>query len=59
MNSMNHPVHAICIVMVYVDDILVVSDSLDWVNTAKSHIRQQLNMTDFGPATSILGMDIA
>jgi hypothetical protein len=56
--SMNHPAHGICIVLLYVDDTLV-SDSLDWVTTAKEHIRQQLNMTDFGHATSILGIDIA
>jgi hypothetical protein len=54
---MNHPVHDICIVLVY--HILVVSDSLDWVITAKAHIRQQFNINDFGPATSILSMDIA
>jgi hypothetical protein len=28
MYTMNHPVHGICIVLVYVDDILIVSDSL-------------------------------
>jgi hypothetical protein len=27
--SIHHPLHGICIVLVYVDDILVVSDSLD------------------------------
>jgi hypothetical protein len=36
--SINHPVHGICIALVYVDDILVVSDSLDWITTAKAHI---------------------
>jgi hypothetical protein len=40
MYSINHPVHVICIVLVYVDDILVVFDSLDCVSAAKAHIRQ-------------------
>jgi hypothetical protein len=44
-------------VLVYVDNILVVSDSLDLLSTAKAHIRQKYNMTDFGPTIAILGMD--
>jgi len=30
---MNHPVHGICIVLVYVDDILIISDSIDRVTS--------------------------
>jgi hypothetical protein len=56
--SMSHPDHGICIVLVYVDDIMVLSDSLAWIFSAKSRIRHQFKMTNFGDATSILGMDI-
>jgi hypothetical protein len=49
----------ICIVLFNVDDIVIVSDSLHRVTAAKAHIRKKFSMTDFGLATSILGMDIA
>ena len=55
---MNHPVHGICIVLVYVDDILIVSNPLKWVESAKRAIGNQFRMTDFGEAKFILGMDI-
>jgi hypothetical protein len=58
MYSVNHPIHGIYVALVFVNDILGVSDSLHWVSTAKAHIRQQFNMTDFGPTTYTLGMDI-
>jgi hypothetical protein len=31
MYTMNHQVHGICTVLVYVDDILIVSDSKKWI----------------------------
>jgi hypothetical protein len=58
MYTMNHPIHGICIVLVYVDDILIVSDSLKWIESAKRAIGDQFRMTDFGDAKFILGMDI-
>jgi hypothetical protein len=27
--TLNHPIHGICIILVYVDDLLIVSDSLE------------------------------
>jgi hypothetical protein len=56
--TMNHRVHGICMVLVYVDDILIVSDSLKWIESAKRAIGNQFRMTDFGDAKLILGMDI-
>jgi hypothetical protein len=58
LHTMNHPMHGICIVLVYVDDILVVSDSLEWIESAKRVIGEQFHMTDFGEAQFIFGMDI-
>eukprot|EP00873_Tetraselmis_striata_P018760 jgi/Tetstr1/439024/TSEL_027516.t1 len=58
MYSMNHPRYGICIVLVYVDDILVVSDSVEWIRSAKSAIGAEFNMTDFGEAAFVLGMDL-
>jgi hypothetical protein len=55
---MNHQEHGICIVLVYVDDILIISDSLKWIELAKRAIGDQFCMTDFGEAKFILGMDI-
>jgi hypothetical protein len=45
---MNHLVHGKCTVLVYVDDILIVSDSLKWNQSAKRAI---------GETKFILGMD--
>jgi hypothetical protein len=56
--TMNHPVHGICIVLVFVDDILIVSDSLKWIESAKRAIGDQFSMTDFGEVKFTLGMDI-
>eukprot|EP00873_Tetraselmis_striata_P026749 jgi/Tetstr1/447013/TSEL_034471.t1 len=58
MYSMNHPRYGIYIVLVYVDDILVVSDSVDWIRSAKSATGAEFNMTDFGEAAFVLGMDL-
>jgi hypothetical protein len=55
--TMNHQVHGICIVLVHMDDILIVSDSLKWIESAKRAIGEQIRMTDFGEAKFILGMD--
>eukprot|EP00873_Tetraselmis_striata_P005251 jgi/Tetstr1/425515/TSEL_001526.t1 len=44
MYSMNHPRYGICIVLVYVDDILVVSDSVEWIRSAKSAIDTSARM---------------
>eukprot|EP00873_Tetraselmis_striata_P034503 jgi/Tetstr1/454767/TSEL_041650.t1 len=38
MYSMNHPRYGIYIVLAFVDDILVVSDFVDWIRSAKSAI---------------------
>jgi hypothetical protein len=54
--TMNHQVHGISIVLVYVDDILIVSDSLKWIESAKRAIGEQFRMTDLGEAKFILGM---
>jgi hypothetical protein len=56
--TMNHPLHGICIVLVYEDDIFIVSDSLKWIESAKRTIGDQFRMADFGDAKFILGMDI-
>eukprot|EP00873_Tetraselmis_striata_P025534 jgi/Tetstr1/445798/TSEL_033444.t1 len=58
MYNMNHPRYGICIVLVYVDDILVVSDSVEWIRSAKSAIGDEFNMTDFGEAAFVMGMDL-
>jgi histone deacetylase 1/2 len=42
--TMNYPVHGICIVLVYVDDILIVSDSLKWIESAKRAIGDQFRI---------------
>jgi hypothetical protein len=39
-------VHGICIVLVYVDDIPIVSDSLKRIESAKLAIGDQFRMTD-------------
>jgi hypothetical protein len=44
--------------MVNVDDILIVSYSLKWIESAKRAIGEQFRMTDFGEAKFIFGMDI-
>jgi hypothetical protein len=48
--TMNHPVHGICIILVYVNDLLIVLDSLEWITSAKRAIGEQFRMTDFGEA---------
>jgi hypothetical protein len=55
---MNHPVHDIFIILVYVDGLLIVSDSLEWIKSAKRAIGGQFRMIDFGEAKFFLGMDI-
>jgi hypothetical protein len=55
---MNHPIHGICIILVYLDDLLIVSDSLEWITSAKRAIGERFRMTDFDEAKFILGMDI-
>jgi hypothetical protein len=55
---MNHPLHGICIALVYVDDILIVSNSLKWIESAKRAIGDQFRITDFGEAKFIRGMII-
>jgi hypothetical protein len=42
---------------VYVDDILIVSDSVKWIELAERAIGEQFRMTDLGEA-KLLGMDI-
>jgi hypothetical protein len=56
--TMNHRVHGICIVLVYVDDILIVSESLKLIESFKRAIGNQFRMTSFDDAKFILGMDI-
>jgi hypothetical protein len=56
--TINHHVHEICIVLVHVDDLLIVSDSFEWIESAKRSIGKESRMTDFGEAKFILGMDI-
>jgi histone deacetylase 1/2 len=56
--TMHHPLHGICIVLVYVDDILIILDSLKWIESAKRAIGEHFRMTDFGEAKFIVGMDI-
>jgi hypothetical protein len=55
---MNHLVHGICIILVYVDNLLIVSYSLEWITSAKRAIGEQFGMTDFGEAKFVIGMDI-
>jgi hypothetical protein len=56
--TMNRPLHGICFVVVYVDGILIVSDSLKWIESTKHAIGEQFRMTDSGQAKFILGMHI-
>jgi hypothetical protein len=55
---MNNSVHGIWIVLVYVDDIPIVSDSLKWIEMAKHAIGGPFRMTNFGEAKFIHGMDM-
>jgi hypothetical protein len=55
---MNHQVHGIRIVLVYVDDIIIVSYSFKSIESARRAIGEQFRMTDFGEAKFILGIDI-
>jgi hypothetical protein len=49
LHSMNHGVHGLSIIIVvYIDDILTVSDSLVRILATKLHIGRQLNMIVFG-----------
>jgi hypothetical protein len=41
-----------------VDDIIIVSDSLKWIESAKRAIGERLRITKFGEAKFIHGMDI-
>jgi hypothetical protein len=56
--TMNHRVHGTCIVMIYVDDILIVSDSHKCIDSEKRAIGEQFHVTDFGEAKLIIMMDI-
>jgi hypothetical protein len=56
--TVNHPVHGICIVQVYVDDILIVTNSVKWIELAERAIGEQFRMTDLCEAKLLLGMDI-
>jgi hypothetical protein len=56
--TVNHPVHGTCIVLLYVDEIRIVSDPLKWTWSAQRAIGEQFRMTGFGAAKPILGMDI-
>jgi hypothetical protein len=47
-----------CAELVCVDDILIVSDSFKWIESAKRNIGEQFRLMDFGEAKFILGMDI-
>jgi hypothetical protein len=54
--TMNHrQVHGICIVLIYVGDILIVST--EWIESAKRAIGERFRMTYLGEAKFILGMD--
>jgi hypothetical protein len=55
---MNHQVHGIRIIPVYVDDIMIVFDSVEWIESAKRAIGKQFRMTDSDEAKFCLGMDI-
>jgi hypothetical protein len=55
---MNHPMHGMCIILVYGDDLLIVCDCLEWIKSAKRNIGEQFRTTDFGEAKFILGMEI-
>jgi hypothetical protein len=55
---MSHQVYGIGILLVYVDNTLLVSHSLERIESAKRAIGKQFCMFDFGEAKFILGMDI-
>jgi hypothetical protein len=46
------------IVAVYVDDLLILSASLEAMKALKENLKQRFEMTDLGEATWILGMEI-
>ena len=46
------------IIMVYVDDNLILSDSLDLVNKTKKELSSRFEMTDLGDINWILNMEV-
>lgn len=46
------------IIVTYVDDLLIVSNDLNELNSIKNTLKQKFNMKDLGPASSILGINI-
>jgi len=48
----------IVIVIVYVDDLLIASRSLEILNTVKSKLCEKFKMKDLGPVTEILGIRV-
>lgn len=36
--TMNHPMYGICLILVYVNETMLISDSLEWVHSAKASI---------------------
>jgi hypothetical protein len=46
------------IISVYVDDLLIVSKNLNSVEAVKTKLKQEFEMSDFGEASSILGIQI-
>jgi len=46
------------ILALYVDDMLILSESLEEVNRVKGALKQTFDMTDFGEVSTVLGMRI-
>ena len=44
--------------MLYVDDMLLIGNSVKMVNSVKSLLAKKFEMKDLGPANFILGMQI-
>jgi hypothetical protein len=43
---MNHQVHGICIVLVYMDDILIVSYSVKWIESSERAVGEKFRVVD-------------
>jgi hypothetical protein len=58
MHTMKHLMHDICIAFMYIEDTLIVPDSLKWIESAKRANGEQFRMTGFGEAKFMLKMDM-
>jgi len=46
------------LLLLYVDDMLITGDDVEHVSLIKKHISQQFQMTDLGPLSYFLGIEV-